>query len=193
MGVIPPGATTAPGAAGRRVRAAIAVGVAALVAILVIVVTRTTASPAPASSTSASAWMLPRLEGAGTVSLVDFRGKPLVVDFFASWCTPCRSELPEFLTVSRQLGGQVGFVGVDSEENGDGPAFARQTGATAWPLARDVGGSQLSGLRDALASIPGMPVTAFYDAAGTLRDVRLGAMTGAALATHLRELFGVSA
>jgi thiol-disulfide isomerase/thioredoxin len=182
-----------PDAAGRRLRPALAAGVAALVAILVIVVTRTTASPAPNTSTSASAWMLPRLEGSGTVSLVDFRGKPLVVDFFASWCTPCRSELPEFLTVSRQLGSRVGFVGVDSEENGDGPAFARQTGVTAWPLARDVGGTQQSGLRDALATIPGMPVTAFYDASGTLRDVRLGAMTGAALATRLRELFGVSA
>ena len=181
------------GASGTRARTALAVGVAGLVALLVIVVTRTTAAPGPATSTSASAWTLPHLEGSGTISLADFRGKPLVVDFFASWCTPCRSELPEFLTVSRQLGGQVGFVGVDSEENGDGPAFARQTGATAWPLARDVGGSQLSGLRDALASIPGMPVTAFYDASGTLRDVRLGAMTGAALATHLRELFGVSA
>ena len=116
-----------------------------------------------------------------------------MVDFFASWCTPCRSELPEFLTVSRHLGSRVAFVGVDSEENGDGPAFARQTGITTWPLARDTGGSQQSGLRDALASIPGMPVTAFYDASGALRDVRLGAMTGDALAAHLRELFGVSA
>jgi thiol-disulfide isomerase/thioredoxin len=181
------------GASGTRARTALAVGVAGLVALLVIVVTRTTAAPGPATSTSTSAWTLPRLEGSGTISLAGFRGKPLVVDFFASWCTPCRSELPEFLTVSRHLGSRVAFVGVDSEENGDGPAFARQTGITTWPLARDTGGSQQSGLRDALASIPGMPVTAFYDASGALRDVRLGAMTGDALATHLRELFGVSA
>jgi thiol-disulfide isomerase/thioredoxin len=174
-------------------RTAVAVAVAGVVALLVIVVTRTTAAPEPATSTSTTAWTLSRLQGSGTVSLADFRGQPLVVDFFASWCTPCRSELPEFLAVSRQLGGRVAFVGVDSEENGDGPAFARQTGITAWPLARDTGGSQQSGLRDALATIPGMPVTAFYDASGALRDVRLGALTGDALATQLRELFGLSA
>ena len=181
------------GATGTRGRTAVAVVVAGLVAVLVIVVTRTGTAPAPATSTSTSAWALPRLEGPGTVSLAGFRGKPLVVDFFASWCTPCRSELPEFLAVSRQLGSRVAFVGVDSEENGDGPTFARQTGITGWPLARDTGGSQQSGLRDALASIPGMPVTAFYDASGALRDVRLGAMTGDVLAAHLRDLFGVSA
>jgi len=190
--VIPPLTTTPRGTAAKRIRAAVAVAVAALVAVLVIVITGTTASQAPATSTAVSAWTLPRLDGAGSVSLASFRGKPLVVDFFASWCTPCRSELPEFLTVSRQLGSRVAFVGVDSEENGDGLALARLTGITTWPLARDVGGSQQSGLRDALSSIPGMPVTAFYDASGTLRDVRLGALTGAALATHLRELFGVS-
>ena len=192
--MIPRGWMRPPESAGRRLRPALAVGVAGLVATLVIVVTRTTASPAPATSTSASAWILPRLEGSGTISLADFRGKPLVVDFFASWCTPCRSELPEFVTVSGRLGNRVAFVGVDSEENGDGLALARQTGITTWPLARDVGGSQQSGVRDALALIPGMPVTAFYDASGTLRDVRNGGgLTGAALATHLRELFGVSA
>ena len=164
------------------------------VASPVIVVTVSRIAPGPGDPlSSTSAWTLPRLEGSGTISLAGFRGKPLVVDFFASWCTPCRSELPEFLTVSRHLSSRVAFVGVDSEENGDGPAFARQTGITTWPLARDTGGSQQSGLRDALASIPGMPVTAFYDASGALRDVRLGAMTGDALTTHLRELFGVSA
>jgi thiol-disulfide isomerase/thioredoxin len=151
-----------------------------------------TAASSPRASTSATAWRLPRLTGTGTVALADFRGKPVVVNFFASWCTPCRSELPIFHDISQRLGGGVAFVGVDSEENGDGLALARQTGITSWPLARDVGGSQMSGLREAVEATPGMPVTAFYDRNGMLRDARLGAMSSDALAAELQQLFAVS-
>jgi thiol-disulfide isomerase/thioredoxin len=123
------------------------------------------------------------------VRLSDFRGKPLVLDFFASWCTACRAELPEFLAVGRRMGGRVQFAAVDSEENGDGLALAKQSGITAWRLARDVGGSQESGLREALESLPGMPITAFYDSAGRVLQVRLGALSGDALSSVLAQLY----
>lgn len=182
-----------PGGRRRLVQTALALLVAAAAVAVALLVVRATSPPAaPAASTAPSAWSLPRLQGSGSVALGDFRGRPLVVDFFASWCGSCRSELPEFLTVSETVAGRVGFVGVDSEENGDGLAMARQYGITVWPLVRDVGGSQQSGLRDALEAIPGMPITAFYDAAGHLRLVRLGALSGAALSAELEQLFGVS-
>jgi thiol-disulfide isomerase/thioredoxin len=165
--------------------------IAAVVAIVVLLPRGTSGATPPAYSTATSAWVLPKLNGSGTVELASLRGRPVVVNFFASWCTPCRTELPEFLSVSQRAGGRIAFVGVDSEENGDGLALARNSGITAWPLARDVGGSQLSGLRDSLEATPGMPVTAFYDAGGRLLSVRLGAIGGDQLSTMLNQLFGV--
>jgi len=170
-----------------------AVVIVIALAIGVAVAARSTTAPLGSTvSTSANDWTLPRLSGTGQVALADFRGKPAVVDFFASWCTACKAELPEFLAVSHLTGARVAFVGVDSEENGDGLSMARQSGITAWPLARDVGGSQASGLRDALESTPGMPITAFYDARGHVVSVRLGALTADALRSLLHQLFAVS-
>jgi thiol-disulfide isomerase/thioredoxin len=170
--------------------------VAAAVIVVLLVLPRgnpsCAAGCAPQLSTKADAWVLPSLDGHGTVSLAEFRGKPLVVDFFASWCSACRDELPEFLAVSRRDIG-VRFVGVDSEEYGDGAGMARQYGITAWPLARDVGGSDHDGLHEALTPAGGMPITALYDASGHLAQVRIGAETGAELAATLHRLFGLAA
>jgi thiol-disulfide isomerase/thioredoxin len=173
-----------------RLVAPIAVVLVALGAVYAL--TRGAQSASPAAVTTASGWALPRLLGDGQLRLSDFRGKPVVVDFFASWCTACRDELPELLRVSRAADGRVAFVGIDSEETGDGLAMARATGITAWPLARDAGGSQQSGLRDAVEGIAGMPVIAFYDAQGRLVASRLGAVTGATLAGLLRQYFGLN-
>lgn len=174
-------------------RLAVAIVVAAAAVAVVLLLTRASAPAPVAASTAADAWVLPQLNGSGEVKLAQFHGRPVVVDFFASWCTTCRGELPELLQVSQRVSGRVAFVGVDSEENGDGLAMARLYGITAWPLARDVGGAQLSGLRDALESVPGMPVTAFYDAAGRVVHVTLGALSGDALRAQLQQLYGVSA
>lgn len=53
---------------------------------------------------------LPTIDGTGRVRLADFKGKPLVVNFFASWCQPCKAELPEFAHASKQLDGKAEFV-----------------------------------------------------------------------------------
>jgi cytochrome c biogenesis protein CcmG/thiol:disulfide interchange protein DsbE len=171
---------------------AAAVLAVAVIATLVVVRAQSQNAPPPATRTSATAWRLPSLVGGGEVSLAGLRGHPAVVDFFASWCTACRGELPGFAVLSEQLRGQVTFVGVDSEENGDGLAMARQLGIGAWPLARDVGGTQASGLHDALGA-RGMPLTAFYDRSGRLLAVVVGAISEDDLGGRLRALYGVSA
>ena len=84
------------------------------------------------------------------------------------------------------------LAGVDSEETGDGLAFAKQTGVGDWVLARDVGGRELSGLRDALEATPGMPVTAFYDSNGRLLHVQLGALSVDELRSQLSSLYHLS-
>jgi thiol-disulfide isomerase/thioredoxin len=46
--------------------------------------------------TTTEGWVLPRLGAPGKVSLAAFKGRPVIVNFFASWCTVCASELPVF-------------------------------------------------------------------------------------------------
>ena len=68
------------------------------------------------SSTNPVRFDLPALDRKGRVTLTEFRGKPVVVNFFASWCTACVFELPGFAKVSEELKGDVTFVGVNALE-----------------------------------------------------------------------------
>jgi thiol-disulfide isomerase/thioredoxin len=170
-----------------------AVVLVVLVAAVVFAVRGTSSAPQPAGvSTQPSSWELPRLTGSGNLALADLRGHPLVLDFFASWCTACRGELPGMASLSHQLQGRVTFAGIDSQETGDGLAMARQYGVDTWPLARDVGGTEASGLHDAMGA-RGMPLTACYDSSGRLLTVILGAITEDDLRSRIHTLYGISA
>ncbi len=151
----------------------------------------------PASAvgdTSAEAWDLPQLDGEGRVALADFRGKPTVAAFFASWCEVCEEEVPEFLAVSRQVVDEVHFVGINTQDRGAGLGDAEKWGiAGEWPLAVDIGGGNGSGLSTGTFGMRGSPMTAFYDAEGTLVHVQRGGLTGAQLVDALDQLFGVDA
>lgn len=135
---------------------------------------------------------LPRIQGDGRVRLADYRGKPVVVNFFASWCTACDSELPGFSKLSKDLRDQVQFLGVDSLDTGDPLFMPRRHHIMWWPLAHDIGGSQHSGLHDALGGGNSMPLTAFYDADGNVLGVDRAALPEATLRARLRELYGVN-
>lgn len=124
--------------------------------------------------------------------LADFRGTPVVVNFFASWCTSCDFELPGFTKAADALEGQVAFVGVNALETGNWREMAErhQLREHGFVLARDVGGRQGSGLHASLGG-RGMPITAFYDADGALVDVASGALPDDALFERLRQLYDV--
>lgn len=144
---------------------------------------------APGSSTSPTAFDLPALHGTDRVSLAEYKGKPVVVNFFASWCTACDFELPGFAKVSDELRGKVTFVGVSSLETGDRDLMPNRHHITWWPLAKDIGGSNGSGLHDALGGGNSMPLTAFYDASGRLLAVDRAALPEDALRQRIRSLY----
>jgi cytochrome c biogenesis protein CcmG, thiol:disulfide interchange protein DsbE len=114
--------------------------------------------PAPASP-------LPRLEGGGSGSLADYRGRWVLVNFWASWCGPCREEAPALERFQRRHGGaDFTVLGIDSRDlSGDGRAFVRSFGLS-YPQLRDGDGSAA---RD--YGTTGVPENFLIDPAGRVR------------------------
>ncbi len=150
------------------------VAAVALLALFVISVW-----PAPdEGSTSADDWDLPTLEGDGRVALADFRGKPTIAAFYASWCEVCEEEIPELLALSGEIGDRVNFVAINSQDNGRGLADAEKWGiAGVWPIARDIGSGNGSELSTGTFGMRGMPLNLIYDAAGNLVHVQPGGLS----------------
>jgi len=166
--------------------AAGAVGLAALIGLVVVA---GGGSGGGSGVSDPAAFVLPAIQGEARIRLVDFEGKPVVVNFFASWCTACDFELPGFAKVSDELRDQVTFVGVSALETGDRMLMPERHGITWWALARDIG-SRGNDLHAALGG-RGMPITAFYDDAGRLLQVDPGALDEATLRARISSLYGI--
>jgi thiol-disulfide isomerase/thioredoxin len=155
-----------------------------------IVVTLVATWPKPdVGSIEAEAWDLPALVGEGRYALSDFSGEPTVAVFFASWCTVCEHEIPEFLAVSKQIGGDVNFIGINSQDNGRGGGDADKWGITGeWPIARDIGGRNQSGLSVDTFGARGMPLTVIYTPTGEIAHIQRGGISGQQLIELLGQL-----
>ncbi len=140
-------------------------------------------------NTSREAWDLPQLDGEGRVTLTDFRGKPTVAAFFASWCTVCEEEIPQLLALSQQIGDEVNFIGINSQDNGQGLGDAEKWGiAGQWPLARDIGNGNGSALSVQTFGARGSPTNVIYNAAGEVVHVQLGGLSPTELLNLLDRL-----
>ena len=86
----------------------------------------------------APAFELPRLGGGGQQALADYRGKVVVLNYWASWCEPCRDESPLLERFHKQIAARGGTVlGVDVlDVSGDANDFIRQYGLS-YPMLRD--------------------------------------------------------
>jgi cytochrome c biogenesis protein CcmG, thiol:disulfide interchange protein DsbE len=167
-----------------RVRAvAVITAAVAVVGVLAVVAFR---PGRPGGSATATAFDLPALSGAGRVRLADYRGKPVVVTLFASWCTACQTELPGFARAATGAAGRAQFIAVDSQETGNGAAFANRfrLAQSGMALARDIGKASTGGLYKAYGA-RGLPVTVIYGADGTLRWKALEAVPEAVLEQQL--------
>ena len=79
---------------------------------------------------------LPLLEG-GTLSDEDLRGKPVVLNFFASWCPPCREEAEVLQTAFEKYEGRVQFIGVDIRDTPeDARSFVNEF-SVSYPIVKD--------------------------------------------------------
>jgi thiol-disulfide isomerase/thioredoxin len=170
----------------RLIRNSIIGGVVAIGIVAALVATW----PEPdVGSTEAESWDLPALVGEGRYALSDFSGEPTVAVFFASWCTVCEREIPDFLAVSREIGDDVNFIGINSQDNGHGGGDADKWGMTGeWPIARDIGGRNQSGLSVNTFGARGMPLTVIYAPTGEVAHIQRGGMSGQQLVDLLGQL-----
>jgi cytochrome c biogenesis protein CcmG/thiol:disulfide interchange protein DsbE len=141
-------------------------------------------------STSARALVdlsLPCLGGGSEVPLRRLTGKPTVLNLWASWCAPCKEELPAFSRLSAAARGKLQVIGVASKDvPGRSVEYAGQTGL-AFPSLQDEPGSLLRSLRRV-----GLPVTVLLTADGSVADVYQGApLTDATLRTLVKAKLGV--
>jgi cytochrome c biogenesis protein CcmG/thiol:disulfide interchange protein DsbE len=116
---------------------------------------------------------LPQLEGGGSGSLADYRGRWVLVNFWASWCVPCREEAPA-LEEFQQRHGDAGFtvLGIDSRDlSGDGRAFVRRFGLS-YPQLRDGDGATAHDF-----GTTGVPENYLVDPGGKVRLLVRGPIT----------------
>jgi cytochrome c biogenesis protein CcmG, thiol:disulfide interchange protein DsbE len=107
---------------------------------------------------------LPRLDGTGSLRLASLRGKAVVVNFWASWCVPCKDEAPLLeAAAKRYRDGSVVVVGVDAQDlSGDARRFVRRYGVS-YETVHDGPGATL-----AHYGVSGFPETWFVDRRGNV-------------------------
>jgi cytochrome c biogenesis protein CcmG/thiol:disulfide interchange protein DsbE len=141
---------------------------AAVAALSLFAVALASATPAP--PTVAPAWKLKDVDG-NTVTLAQFKGKVVVLDFWATWCPPCRADIPEYVGLQKKYAADgLVFVGVSVDTDGVGPVkkFIKEMGVT-YPIvmAND-------DIQDAYGPFAGYPTAFIIDREGRIRNTKVG-------------------
>jgi len=149
----------------------------AAAALIAIEVTADRSDPAakPAPALPAEVLSGPR------ATLAGLRGRPAAINFWATWCEPCRRELPQLERLSRSLNGSASLLGVDySDDAGSARALIRELHLT-YPMLRDGNGE----VGDAYG-LSGLPTTAILDSQGRVVRLLRGPQTAASVRSALR-------
>lgn len=129
-------------------------------------------SAAPTVGAAAVEFDLKTLDGQ-PIRLETFRGKPLMMNFFASWCDPCRDEIPLLNALASKANSNgYSVLGIAVQDRrASVMQFAKEAGIV-FPIALDLNSKVQRAYR-----IFGPPATFFIDAQGVLRDIVLGPIT----------------
>lgn len=133
---------------------------------------------------------MPRIQGTsfngGAVDSQKYAGKVLIVDVWASWCGPCRNEIPGFIELQKKYGSkglQVIGISID-DDNGDHIQCAKSLGIN-YPSVRAVSGSQLiPQIQSKIGEIEGIPTTMIVNRQGQIVYVKVGS----APASHFESI-----
>lgn len=177
-----------------RRRRLLALGVLLLAVLVSVAVWQAVSTSPTANSTAlvgrtdqpAPTFALPSLsDPSRTLSLASFRGRPLVVNFWASWCVPCRSEMPLLESAFRSERGKVAFLGIDANDTSSAArAFLAQVHVT-YTAVTDSDGAVATKY-----GLYGLPTTVFISSTGKIVGRHIGELHAGTLRTALREAFG---
>ncbi len=131
----------------------------------------------------------PKLEGStldgGKITQADYRGKVMLVNAWASWCNPCRREMPALQRLHQRFGARVYFLGVNERDNhASAVAFVRHLGVT-YPSIEDPAGAWADDF-----GWVGLPDTYLVDRAGTIRYRIAGLIDEREVAGLLEKMLG---
>ncbi len=117
-----------------------------------------------------------------------FQGQPLVLNFWATWCAPCREEMPALSALQGKWAGRVQFVGIAHDEPARVESFGREL-RIGYPLL--VGADEVDELARRLGNGDSvLPFTVLVDAQGRVRRQKVGPYTERELDAELRGLLG---
>jgi cytochrome c biogenesis protein CcmG/thiol:disulfide interchange protein DsbE len=138
----------------------------------------------PLIGRQAPPFALARVDGKGTVSLESLKGKPAVVNFWATWCVPCQEEHEVLQAMAVQTGSRAQFVGIVYDDEPDRITdFLKRTGGTTYPTIIDQGG------KAAIAyGVYGVPETFFLNAQGKIVSKFEGPLSPEELHGRLAEI-----
>src|SRR5215472_10196273 len=141
---------------------------------------------APKAGTSAPDFTLPDLKGKD-VRLSSFKGKAVVVDFLATWCEPCKIEMPWLVDLQKKYGPQglqVLGVAMDDADDQAIQEFARKMGVN-YPVLRGT-----EAVADLYGGLDGLPATFFLDRSGKISDKAMGLESQSVIEDSIKHALG---
>jgi cytochrome c biogenesis protein CcmG, thiol:disulfide interchange protein DsbE len=128
-------------------------------------------------------WTDPLVSGTGSVTMAQLRGKPVFMDFFATWCPPCNAEAPMVNAAYKQYAAQgLQVIGVDVQENAQKAKQFVDAHQLTYPAIVD------SGTLSDQYRINGMPVGVFIDKGGVVRKIVVGQLSPQQLNADIKSI-----
>ncbi len=177
----------APARRPRRWKLALSAALLGLLALLAVGLTRDPSKlPSALVGHPMPAFVLPLLDGEGTLDSAEVAGRPLILNFWASWCSSCRQEHPVLveLGLRARTRGEFAIAGIDYRDTAEqAMTFLDREGHFPYLSAQDPNGRLGIDF-----GVYGMPETFFVDAGGIVRARHAGPLTPRVLAEHLPKI-----
>lgn len=172
---------------GRRLAITTSAGVIAVVAAITAIASTSGGAGQAPTHPQAPAFTLPALgSSGGHISLAGFAGKPLIINFFASWCEPCQKETPLLARFYRAAHGSVTLIGIDANDKASAALKFIHAAGVSYPVAFDPYPMHTT----ISFGVDALPQTFFLDARHRIVKLVRGAVTEQELRAGVAQITG---